>query len=149
MTTTGFSVSIPSNSKNPRLYDITKSEERRSHSELFLFEVTGLSCTIDMVKRIYVRTKKEPPKQKMNQEPKAMLRFLRIRGGIVALSPFQNCTPAKAIASTPKITKSVTILPIRGQSTRTMIVKRLENGQSHRCPSCISTLPIVTRVRDK
>lgn len=63
----------------------------------------------------YTQTKNEPPRQNMNQEPKAMLRFLRILGGTVALSPFNNCMAVKAIASTPKTTKRAMILPIRGQ----------------------------------
>ena len=43
-----------------------------------------------------------------------MISLLRIRGGTVALSPFQICTLAKAVASNPKITKSATIRPVRG-----------------------------------
>lgn len=81
-----------------------------------MFQLEPMSLTSMMgvmIKEIYVRTKKEPPKQKMNQQPKPILRFLRIRGGTVASSPFQNCTPANAIASTPEITKRATILPVQ------------------------------------
>ena len=100
------------------------------------------------MKRNYVRTKNEPPKQKINQKPKAMLRFLNILGGTVALSPFCNCTITKAIASNPVIIKSVMILPVQGQLKRAMIEKGLAYGQSHHRPSGISILPIVMRAGD-
>ena len=74
-----------------------------------------MTCTMGVkMNETYLRIKKEPPKQKMNQLPNAMLRFLRIRGGTVASSPFQNCTPVKAVASNPKITKSAMILAVWG-----------------------------------
>ena len=118
--------------RNPSCMTIMRSEERWWLPETLLFEATSLSCMTDVrsemrvrFSELYVRIKKEPPKQKMNQEPKAMLRFLRILGGTVALSPFHNCTPAKATPSTPETTKSAMILPIRGQPNRTMLLKGL------------------------
>ena len=99
-----------------------------------ILEAISLSFKTDMRSEIrgyhsklYVRRKKEPPKQKMNQEPKAMLRCLRIRGGTVALSPFHNCTAAKAIPSSPKTTKSAMILPMCGQlkQKKTMVIEGL------------------------
>ena len=76
--------------------------------------------------KLYVRMKNEAPKQNMNHEPKTMLRFLRIRGGIVALSPCHTCTPAKAVPSIPARTKSAMILPIRDQRKSTPIISRLQ-----------------------
>lgn len=97
---------------------------------------------------LYVRIKNDAPKQKTNQAPKAMLRFLRILGGTVALSPFHTCTPAKAIPSTPATTKSATILPVQNQSIEVRYQGDHENGASHHFPSGISTLPIVMREAD-
>ena len=78
----------------------------------------------------------------MNQQPKAMLLFLRIRGGTVALSPFQSCTPAKAMASTPKITKSATTLPIRGQSNRPIFITELEKANLTVAPVIFRPSPL-------
>ena len=116
---------------------------------LLLLDATSLRFLVDVViKENYLRTKNEPPKQKINQKPKAMLRFLKILGGTVALSPFRNCTITKAIASNPAIARSAMILPVPGQLKRAMVEKGLAGGQSHRCPSGISILPIVMRAGD-
>lgn len=76
--------------------------------------------------KLYVRMKNEAPKQNMNHAPKTMLRFLRIRGGTVALSPCHNCTPAKATPSIPATTKSAMIFPVRNQRDSTPIIQRLQ-----------------------
>ena len=48
-----------------------KSEKTRSLLGLLLLEATSLDLSMDVViKENYVRTKNEPPKQKINQKPK-------------------------------------------------------------------------------
>ena len=80
------------------------------------------------MKEIYIRIKNEPPKQKINQKPKAILRFMRILGGTVALSPVRSCTIIKAIASNPVITKSAIILPVQDQLKRAMMEISVADG---------------------
>ena len=51
------------------------------------------------------------PTQELAQKPEAMLRWMKMRGGIVACSGFQTWIKAKAVKSTKASTSNATTRP--------------------------------------